>query len=266
MDYRGVTVLITGASAGLGAEFARQLTRQGADLILVARSADRLEALAATLRPAVQVTVLPADLSAPGAVEDLIAEVRRRELRVDVLINNAGYGVFEDVLASNPSRQIGQVDVNVRALVALTQAFTPAMVDRRSGGVINVASTAAFQPLAGATIYAATKAFVLFFSEGLSLELDGLGVTVTAACPGPIATEFFADMNPRMPARQMAQPDRVVSDTLRGFERGRRIVYPGSAAVRLATLGARLLPRATLLRAAATVTRSLNQRHTDTPQ
>ena len=262
MTYRGMTVLITGASAGLGAEFAGQLARQGTNLVLVARSADRLEALAATLRPAVQVTVLPADLSAPDAVDGLIAEVRRREISVDILINNAGYGVFEDVLTGDPARQIGQIDVNVRALVALTQAFTPAMVERGRGGVINIASTAAFQPLAGATIYAATKAFVLFFSEGLSLELGRSGVTVTAACPGPVATDFFADMNPRLPARAMAQPARVVSDTLRGFERGQRIVYPGNAAVRLGTLGARLLPRATLLRIAATVTRSLNGRPT----
>lgn len=260
MRYRDKTALITGASAGLGAEFARQLAQQGADLVLVARSTDRLEALAATLRAKVQVTVLPADLGLPKAVDDLVAEVRRRRMRIDILVNNAGYGVFEDVLAEDPDRQIGQIDVNVRALVGLSQAFMPAMVEHRSGGVINIASTAAFQPLAGATIYAATKAFVLFFSEGLSLELDRSGVTVTVACPGPVATEFFARMNPRLSARSMAQPDRVVSDILRGFERGRRIVYPGNAAVRLGTLGARLLPRAMLLRLATTVTKSLNQR------
>ena len=262
MNYKGMTALITGASAGLGEVFARQLAQQGANLVLVARSEDKLKQLAETLRNQnnVQVTVLPADLSSPEAVNSLIAEVKSRGLRIDILINNAGYGVLEDFLATPFAKQIGQVDVNVRALVSLTYAFTPDMVAARRGGVINVASTAAFQPLAGATIYAASKAFVLFFSEGLALELEHTGVKVTAACPGPVATQFFDSMTPKLQAKKMDQPGPVVTDILRGFERGKKVVYPGKLAVRLTPLGARFLPRNLILRLATGVTKQLNQR------
>jgi short-subunit dehydrogenase len=133
------------------------------------------------------------------------------------------------------------------------------MVTARRGGVINIASTAAFQPLAGATVYAASKAFVLFFTEALSLELEGTGVTVTAACPGPVATHFFATMNPKLEAKQMDQPGPVVVDILRGFELGKRVVYPGKLGNRLSTWGARLLPRSVILRLAVATTKKLNQ-------
>ena len=260
MKYAGMTALVTGASAGLGEAFARQLAEQGANLVLVARSGDRLTQLAETLRgqDEVQVTVLPADLSSSEAVDRLISDVKSRGLRIDILVNNAGFGVFEDFLATSFSKQIGQVDVNVRALVSLTYAFAPDMAARHRGGVINVASTAAFQPLAGASVYAASKAFVLFFSEGLALELEKTGVRVTAACPGPVATQFFADKNPRLKAKQMAQPGTVVSDILRGFDRGKNVVYPGLPA-HLSTLGARLLPRSIILRLARRVSETLNQ-------
>ena len=198
MNYSGRTALITGASTGLGEEFARQLARQGANLVLVARSEEKLNRLAESLRQQAkgQVTVLPTDLSSMEAVNRLIAEVKRRSIQVDVLVNNAGLGLFENFLDTPLERQMEQVDVNVRALVTLTHAFTPGMVAARQGGVINIASNAAFQPLAGADIYAASKAFVLFFSEGLFLELPQSGVRVLAACPGPVATQFFAQMNP----------------------------------------------------------------------
>lgn len=262
MKYQGMTALITGASVGLGEAFARQLAQQGANLVLVARSEDKLNRLAETLRGQnkVQVTVLPADLSLAEAVDSLIAEVKSRELRIDILVNNAGLGVFENFLDTSFAKQVEQVDVNVRALVSLTYAFTPDMVAMHRGGVINLASTAAFQPLAGATVYAASKAFVLFFSEGLSLELEKAGVKVTAACPGPVATQFFANMTPQLQAKQMDQPGPVVSDILRGFERGKKVVYPGKLSVRLSTLGARFLPRNMLLRLAVGVTKKLNQR------
>lgn len=257
-----MTALITGASAGLGEAFARQLAKEGANLVLVARSEDQLNRLAETLRGQSngQVTVLSADLSSADAVDNLIAEVIRRDLQVDILINNAGLGVFEDFLDTNFAQQVQQVDLNVRALVALTHAFTPGMVERRRGGVINIASTAAFQPLAGASVYAASKAFVLLFSEALSLELEKTGVTITAACPGPVATHFFAGMNPTLEAKQMDQPTPVVRDILRGFDQGKRVVYPGTLANRLGTWGARFLPRNMILRLAVKTTRKLNQR------
>lgn len=149
--------------------------------------------------------------------------------------------------------------MNVRALVSLTYALARDMVAARHGGVINVASTAAFQPLAGATVYSASKAFVLFFSEGLAFELEKCGVKVTASCPGPVATRFFDKMNPKLHARQMAQPGPVVSDILHGFERGKKVVYPGRPWTHLSTLGARLLPRNTMLRLAVGVTKGLNR-------
>lgn len=262
MKYRGMTVLITGASAGLGEVFARQLAALDAHLVLVARSADTLNLLAEELRTQskVQVTVLPADLSSAEAVDRLIAEVMSRDLRIDILVNNAGLGVFENFLDTTFEKQAAQVYVNIRALIALTHAFAPGMVAMHRGGVINVASTAAFQPLAGAGVYAASKAFVLFFSEALSFELKDTGVTVTAACPGPVATHFFATMNPKLQAKQMDQPEPVVRDILRAFERGKRVVYPGKLANRLSTWGARFLPRNMLLHLAEATTKKLNQR------
>ena len=256
-----MTVLITGASTGLGEAFARQLAGQGADLVLVARSEDPLNRLADKLRKdaKVQVTVLPADLSSADVVDALIAEINSRGLKIDMLVNNAGIGVFEDFLATSLAKQVQQVDLNIRALVSLTHAFAPGMVAAGRGGIINLASTAAFQPLAGANVYAASKAFVLFFSEALALELQETGVKVTAACPGPVATQFFANMNPKVQANQMDQPDLVVREILRGFERGKRVVYPGKLANRLGTWGARFMPRNMILRLAVGTTRKLNQ-------
>ena len=262
MTFKGTTALITGASVGLGAEFARQLAAGGANLVLVARSADKLNSLADELRQhaRVVVDVLPADLSSADAVQALIAEVRDRGLNVDLLVNNAGLGVFEDFLGTPFGRQLEQVDVNVQALVTLTHAFTPAMVAARRGGVINLASTAAFQPLAGAAIYAASKAFVLFFSEALAQELAKSDVTVLASCPGPVATRFFAAMNPKLKAAQMDQPGTVVRHTLEAFQKGKKVVYPGKLQHRLGTWGARFLPRNLMVRLAANTISDLNQR------
>lgn len=264
MNHKGMTVLVTGASSGLGEEFARQLAAQDANLVLVARSEAKLNSLAEDLRQQfnVQVTVLPTDLSSAAAVDQLIAEVKSRALQIDLLVNNAGLGLFEDFLATALEPQMQQVDVNVRALVALTHAFAPGMVKVRRGGVINIASGAAFQPLAGASVYAASKAFVLLFSEGLAFELEKSGVKVIAACPGPVATQFFANMNPEMQARQMDQPAPVVREVLRAFERGQRVVYPGKLAVRLSTWGARLMPRNMILRVAAATVQKLNRKQT----
>ena len=244
---------------GLGEAFASELAAKGANLVLVARSEDKLNRLAERLRKEarVQVTVLPADLSSAEAVDGLISEVKGRDFRIDILINNAGLGVFENFLDTPFTKQVEQVEVNVRALISLTYAFAPDMVAAHRGGVI--ASTAAFQPLAGATVYAASKAFVLFFTQGLALELERRGVKVTAACPGPVATQFFVNMNPKQQAKQMDQPGPVVSEILRGFERGKKVVYPGKLANRMSTWGARFLPRNMILRLAVGITKKLNQ-------
>jgi len=168
MIYEEMTALITGASGGLGEAFARQLAELGASLILVARSEDRLKQLAEMLRTQhkVQVTAIAADLSSAEAIERLTTEIRLRGLKVDILVNSAGLGVFENFLDTSLTKQMRQLDVNVLALVSLTHSFAPSMVAAHRGGIINLASTAGFQPLAGATVYAASKSFVLLFSEG----------------------------------------------------------------------------------------------------
>lgn len=262
MDYRRTTALITGASSGLGEEFAKQLAGEGCNVVLVARSEDKLNTIAENLRQQykVQVTVLAADLSSAEAVDRLIGEVKDRGMKIDLLVNNAGLGIFENFLDTPVERQMEQVDVNVRSLVMLTHAFTPDMVSAQRGGVINIASNAAFQPLAGADVYAASKAFVLFFSEGLGFELEKSNVRVLAACPGPVATQFFANMNPKMQAKDMDQPSAIVSEILRAFARGKRVVIPGKFVVRLGTLGARLMPRNMILRLAAGTVRQLNRK------
>jgi uncharacterized protein len=263
MHYKDMTALITGASAGLGEEFARQLAQQGADLVLVARSEEKLERLASELRQhaGVEVTVIPADLASSDAVQRLISEVNNRGLTINLLVNNAGLGVFENFLDTSMAKQMNQVDVNVRAVVALTHAFVPDMMTSHRGGLINVASAAGFQPLPGAAVYAASKAFVLYFSEALSLELEKTGVRVLAACPGPVATQFFnaADMKPSLAPNQMDQPGPVVTEILRAFEHRKRVVYPGKITVRLTTWGARLMPRNLTLRVAARMVKRLNQ-------
>jgi len=261
MIYEEMTALITGASGGLGEAFARQLAELGASLILVARSEDRLKQLAEMLRTQhkVQVTAIAADLSSAEAIERLTTEIRLRGLKVDILVNSAGLGVFENFLDTSLTKQMRQLDVNVLALVSLTHSFAPSMVAAHRGGIINLASTAGFQPLAGATVYAASKSFVLLFSEGLALELEGTGVNVTAACPGPVATQFFGNMNPKLQAQEMDQPAPVVRDILRGFEKGQRVVYPGKLRNRLGTLGARIMPRNMILRLAVGTTKRLNQ-------
>jgi short-subunit dehydrogenase len=262
MNFNGLTGLITGASSGLGEEFASQLASQGCNLVLAARSEDKMNRLAEMFRQRykAQITVIAADLSSSAAVQHVIDEVNDRSIKIDLLVNNAGFGLFENFLDTPLERQMEQVDVNVRAVVQLTHAFTPGMVAARRGGVINIASSAAFQPLAGADVYAASKAFVLFFSEGLSLELAESNVHVLAACPGPVATQFFANMNPKMQAKQMDQPAVIVRQILHAFANRKRVLVPGKFIVRLGTFGARLMPRNMVLKLAAGTVQQLNRK------
>ncbi|WP_375403851.1 SDR family NAD(P)-dependent oxidoreductase [uncultured Sphingomonas sp.] len=186
------TALITGASAGLGDGFARALARDGHHLILTARRADRLEALAAELRTAHEVTVhvFAADLTRPEAAEGLLADIAAAGLSIDLLVNNAGYGARGDFATLGHDEQLGIIDLNCRALVALAHGVLPQMIARRSGGILNIASTAAFQPGPWMAVYYASKAFVLSFSEALHEEVRDKGVRVSALCPGPTRTEF----------------------------------------------------------------------------
>ena len=184
--------LITGASSGLGEEFAIQLAREKRDLVLVARREDRLRDVADRARAlgSGKVTVIASDLGRAAAAADLFKQVCAAGIAVDYLVNNAGFGTRGRFDKVPLDREIEEINLNVNALVTLTHLFLPAMVAAKNGTIINVASTAAFQPVPWMATYAATKAFVLSFSEALSTELQGTGVTVLALCPGPTRTEF----------------------------------------------------------------------------
>jgi len=221
--------LITGASAGIGLEFALRLAERGYDLILVARRRDLLDELAARLRAAradIRAEVIAADLSGAAAPANVAAEVARFGLSVDLLVNNAGFGTHGHFEALSPEREHEEIALNVDALVALTHAFLPAMLERGRGGVINVASTAAFQPVPYMAVYAATKAFVRSFSEALYDEVHARGVHVLALCPGPTATEFFdtAVAAPRGPIRTVRD---VVTTALRAYDAGVPVAIDG---------------------------------------
>ena len=186
------TAVITGASSGIGEEFARQLAARGHGVFLVARREDRLRKLAEEIQRdlGVRTEFAASDLGDPADRARLPALVSEKGLDVSILVNNAGFTTVGDVHA-NPDRQLGMIRVNIEALVDLTTMWLPGMVERGRGAVIQVASTTAFQPVPVQSTYAATKAFVLSFSEGVSSELRGTGVTITALCPGPVATEFI---------------------------------------------------------------------------
>jgi hypothetical protein len=247
------TALVTGASGGIGLELARLFARDGCGLVLVARSGDKLAAVAAEVRAAhgVPVRALAADLADPAAPARIHAEIAAAGGRVDVLVNNAGFGLRGAFAALDEAEQMAMLQVNVLALARLTRRFLPAMVERRAGGVLNVASTAAFQPGPQMAVYYASKAYVLSLSEALAGELAGTGVTVTALCPGPTATGFVsrAGLERSRLFRDLRVMDAatVARAGYRGFRAGRRVVIPGlanrvgAALARIAT-GALVLP------------------------
>jgi short-subunit dehydrogenase len=193
-SYNGMTVLVTGASSGIGRAAAVDLAERGAHLILTARSEQALETLAAELkaRSKVAVTPIAMDLAKPGAAQRLMDAVAAAGLSVDVLINNAGFGKWGDLLSIEADANAEMIQLNITALVELTRLCLPTMLARKTGGVINVASTAAFAPLPYAAVYSASKTFVLYFSEAIWGECRGRGVHVLALCPGGTATNFAA--------------------------------------------------------------------------
>ena len=241
--------LVTGASAGLGEEFARQLSAQGKRLVLVARRKERLDALAAELG---NTRVVAADLSQPGAPAGLMADIANREETVELLVNNAGFGLAGRFAELDEARQREMIDLNCGALTELAHAVLPGMIDRNSGGILNVASTAAFQPGPGMTVYFASKAFVLSFSEALHDEVKRHGVRVSCLCPGPTRTEFRSvsgfDPKGRL-GKISADSQSVVRAGLRGLEHNRAVVVPGVANKIIAQVH-RVFPRAVMRRAA----------------
>jgi len=227
------TALVTGASSGIGEAIARELAARGHGVTLVARREERLRALADELSATgVRAEAIAADLASPGERERLAGAVEALGLAVEVLVNNAGFGSGADFLEAGRERLVEMVRLNCEALLDLQARYLPAMVARGRGAVLNVASTAAFQPLPGSAAYAATKAFVLSLSEGVHEELRGTGVTVTAVCPGPVRTEFaeIAGMGAaerRTPAAVWMTAGELARAALDGAARGRRVVVPG---------------------------------------
>lgn len=238
--------LVTGASSGIGAEFARGLRKRGAAVVLVARRADRLAALASELGGEPLAVALSADLGEEGSVERLRQELAQRGLSIDGLVNCAGLGLTGPFAAQPQAVIRAMCDVNVRALVELTRALLPPMLERRRGFVVNVASNAAFQPIPYLAVYAATKAFVLSFSEALGSELEGSGVRVQALCPGITATEFLDVSQTRAELRvrrlPTMTPRQVVDASLHGLERSRSRVVVGFSNRVLGFVTRRLAP------------------------
>ena len=248
-DLPTPVALITGASAGLGEEFARQLAATGHRLVLVARRKARLDALAAELGNARAVEM---DLSQTGATALLMANIAKHDETVELLVNNAGFGLSGRFEALEGLRQREMIDLNCGALTELAHAVLPAMIARGAGGILNVASTAAFQPGPGMAVYFATKGFVLSFSEALHDEAKGHGVKVSCLCPGPTRTEFrsVSGFAPKGPIGKIsADAGSVVAAGLKGLDRNRAVVVPGLSN-KIISQAHRLFPRAVMRRAA----------------
>ena len=251
MKLEGCTALITGASAGIGREFARQLAGHAGALVLVARRANRLQELhdeLASHHPSLKVQIRRADLSRAEEVSALAEWIEGEKIAIDLLINNAGLGDRGPFATSDPERLEDMLQVNMVALTTLTHRLLPPMLTRRHGAILNVSSCASFLPLPGLGVYAATKAYVTSFSEALKTELRGSGVSVTALCPGPVHTEFDqvarrpTDPNQRTaPEVAYVAADEVVRAALKGLLREKPIVIPG-VAMKLAMLIVRLTP------------------------
>jgi uncharacterized protein len=242
------TVLVTGASSGIGLELARCFASEGCRLVLVARKGMALEELAAELRKIhkIQAQVFAADLSHPETPERLLAHLHTAGIKVDVLVNNAGFGAQGKFAELPLRRQLDMVQVNVTALVHLTGLLLPDMIERHRGGVLNVASTAAFQPGPGMAIYYATKAFVLSFTEALAEELAGTGLKVSTLCPGPTTTNFGTAAGGRFKpiAKRGSMTAEVVARLGHQSFRSGRVVAITGLRNQLPALAVRFVPRA----------------------
>ncbi|AIQ12219.1 oxidoreductase [Paenibacillus durus] len=230
MEIKGKWSLVTGASSGIGEQFARQLAKQGSHLVLVARSKSKLEELASELRKryGIKAEVIPLDLAKEGAPSELYQQCRLLKVEIELLVNNAGFathGLFEQV---SGERQHEEVMLNVTAVVDMTHLFLPDMLRKSSGAVINVASTAGFQPLPYMAVYGATKAFVLSFTQALYWENRDRGVKFFALCPGSTDTSFFNVVGAEEASvGKKDTPERVVEIALRALKEGKLYVVPG---------------------------------------
>lgn len=261
-SFEGKTALITGASSGIGKAFAQSLARRGARVILTARSEAGLNTVAVALRAAKApgVEVIALDLAASGAGARLAEAVKARGLEVDLLVNNAGFGKWGDFLSVEAQVDAEMVQVNITALVDLCHAFLPAMLARGGGGIINVASTAAFQPLPYAAVYSASKAFVLSFSEALFGECEGRGVHVLALCPGGTQSNFaaVASGTQGLETPPLDTAESVAEAGLEGFLQKRTFLITGKGNGLLAFLP-RVLSRKRVVRTAGRMWKGMLQ-------
>lgn len=250
--------LVTGASAGIGAEIARELAARGHNLVLVARRKDRLDEVAEDLSSefGVRAEGVSCDLGAAASRDTLPADIDALGLDIEILVNNAGFATNGAFHTSDPERELQQVRLLVEAPVALTSAFAPAMVKRGRGAILNISSTAGMQPLPYSAGYSAAKAYLLTFSEAIHQELRGHGVTVTVMCPGPVSTDFWEisgwqvqgghTFESAVPKPAWITPQQAARDGVRGLEHGSRVVVPG-VQVRAAMQAVRYLPHAVKL-------------------
>lgn len=249
------TALITGASSGIGAEFARQLAGKKRDLVLVARSQDKLNQLAEQLQQqhSIRAHVISQDLTEPSAAASIARQVEELDIVIDLLINNAGFGDYGSFAESVLDRQTSMIQLNISALVELTHAFLPTMLERQQGGIINVSSIAGFQPMPYWSVYAASKAFVLSFSEALWAEVKEKGVNVLALCPGPTESNFFnaaeapsnIEMNSNL--NQLDSVENVVTSALAALESGESNTVTGGLMTQVIANLPRVLPRDVLV-------------------
>jgi len=252
------TTLITGASSGIGAAFARKLAARGRNVLLVARSEDKLIALCNELGrlTSIRAQYVALDLQQPDAAAQLFEETKKRELEIDMLINNAGFGSMGDFVKLDLDRELEMIQLNVRAVVDVTHRFLAPMRERNGGTIINVASTASFQAVPYMATYAATKAFVLSFSEAIGEENRLHGIHVMALCPGVTETKFFeAAKIDRPPMRTIQTPEEVVDTALRGLARQKSVVISGWTNW-ITVEAERIAPRSVVTKVAARVLRS----------
>ncbi len=250
------TALITGASTGIGAVFAEQLAAQGHDLVLVARSQEKLQALSDRLSQTydIKATVIVQDLLATGATAGIFSQLAEFDIEVDLLVNNAGFGTYGELADGDLQTYLNMIQLNVSVLIDLTYKALQGMKQRRSGSILNISSTAAFQPIPYFAVYAATKSFVLSFSEALWYECQPYGVKVLGVCPGPTETQFFKtaefpDAMESPPGQSLASPEEVVKEALKALAQGQSNVVTGGLTNQILVNASRFVPREMLTKA-----------------
>lgn len=252
-SLKNKTVLITGASSGIGEAFARQFGQMGLNLILTARSGDKLAKIASEIKReyAVNVKVITADLTLPTAPQELAREIWENNLHPDILVNNAGFGKWANFLDVDVQTYQDMMQLNMDAMVQLSHLFLPHMLQSKTGGIINIGSTGSFQPTPFIAVYCATKAFVLSFSEALFGEYMNSGVTITAVCPGNTRTAFFEVANAQTEGLPYATPEQVAKEGITAFMKRKNYIITGGFNNYIQSMSSRFLPRKTIIQIVA---------------